>query len=62
MTRYIVQYVLDYQHRVQVGIHPASPEAAIEQAETAFDNATLWDDTGQMPLLFDDYEETDGGD
>ena len=60
MTRYIVQYVLDYQHRVQVGIHAASPEAAIEKAQSAFDTATLWDDTGQMPLLFDDYEETDG--
>ncbi len=60
MTRYIVQYVLDYQHRVQVGIHAASPEAATEKAQAAFDTATLWDDTGQMPLLFDDYEETDG--
>ena len=60
MTRYIVQYVLDYQHRVQVGIHAASPEAAIEKAQAAFDNATLWLDTGQMPLLFDDYEEKDG--
>jgi hypothetical protein len=60
MTRYIVQYRLDYEHRVQVGIETDSPEAAIEQAETAFNNATLWDDTEQMPLLFDDYEETDG--
>lgn len=60
MTRYIVQYRLDYEHRVQVGIEADSPEAAIEQAETAFNNATLWDDTERMPLLFDDYEETDG--
>ena len=60
MTRYIVQYVLDYQHRVQVGIHAASPEAATEKAQAAFDTATLWDDTVRMPLLFDDYEETDG--
>lgn len=60
MTRYIVQYRLDYEHRVQVGIEADSPEAAIEQAQAAFDNATLWSDTGQMPLLFDDYEEQDG--
>lgn len=60
MTRYIVQYRLDYVHRVQVGIKADSPEAAIEQAETAFNDATLWDDTAQMPLLFDDYEEIDG--
>ena len=60
MTRYIVQYRLDYVHRVQVGIEADSPEAAIEQAETAFNDATLWDDTAQMPLLFDDYEEIDG--
>jgi len=59
MNRYIVQYRLDYQHRVQVGIHAATPEAAIKKAQAAFDNATLWDDTGRMPLLFDDYEEKD---
>ena len=59
MNRYIVQYRLDYQHRVQVGIHAASPEAAIDRAQAAFDNATLWADTAQMPLLFDDYEEVD---
>jgi hypothetical protein len=60
MTHYIVQYGLDYEHRVQVGIEAASPEAAIELAQAAFDAGTIWDDTGQMPLLFDDYEERDG--
>lgn len=50
MTRYIVQYRLDYVHRVQVGIEADSPEAAIEQAETAFHDATLWADTAQLPL------------
>jgi len=60
MTRYIVQYRLDYVHRVQVGIEAASPEAAIDRAQSAFDNATLWEDTAQLPLLFDDYEEVDG--
>ena len=60
MTRYIVQYRLDYEHRVQVGIEADSPEAAIDRAQAAFDNATLWEDTAQLPMLFDDYEETDG--
>jgi hypothetical protein len=60
MTRYIVQYRLDYQHRVQVGIEATSPEAAIDLAQAAFDNATIWSYTGRMPLLFDDYEERDG--
>ena len=60
MTRYIVEYRLDYEHRVQVGIEADSPGAAIEQAQAAFDNATLWEDTAQLPLLFDDYEERDG--
>jgi hypothetical protein len=60
MTRYIVQYRLDYVHRVQVGIEADSSEAAIDRAQAAFDNATLWEDTAQLPLLFDDYEEVDG--
>ena len=60
MTCYIVQYRLDYEHRVQVGIEADSPEAAIDRAQAAFDNATLWEDTAQLPLLFDDYEERDG--
>ncbi|MCP5190699.1 MAG: hypothetical protein H6988_09955, partial [Pseudomonadales bacterium] len=34
--------------------------AAIDRAQAAFDNATLWEDTAQLPLLFDDYEERDG--
>ena len=60
MTRYIVQYRLGYVHRVQVGIEADSSEAAIDRAQAAFDNATLWEDTAQLPLLFDDYEEVDG--
>lgn len=60
MTHYIVEYGLDYEHRVQVGIAAASPETAIELAQAAFDAGTIWDDTGQMPLLFDEYEVKDG--
>jgi hypothetical protein len=60
MNRYIVQYGLDHEHRVQVGIEAPTPEEAIRKARQAFDSGSLWDDTGQMPLLFDDYEERDG--
>ena len=60
MNRYIVQYGLDYEHRVLVGIEAASSEEAIQKAQQAFDEGAIWDDTGQMPLLFDDYEEKDG--
>ncbi len=59
MNRYVVQYGLDYEHRVLVGIEAASPEEAIQKAQQAFDEGAIWDDTGQMPLLFDDYEEKD---
>ena len=60
MNRYIVQYGLDYEHRVLVGIEAASPEEAVQKAQQAFDEGLIWDDTRQMPLLFDDYEEKDG--
>jgi hypothetical protein len=60
MSRYVVQYALDYEHRVQVGIKATSPEEAVRKAQQAFDEGSLWDDTEQMPLLFDDYEEKEG--
>lgn len=56
----IVEYVLDYQHRVQVGVPSASDEEAVDKAQAAFDAGTIWDDTQEMPLLFDDYDEVDG--
>ena len=60
MNRYIVQYRLDYEHRVLVGIEATSSEEALRQAQQSFDEGSIWDDTEQIPLLFDDYEETDG--
>jgi len=59
-SRYVVEYCLDYVHRVQVGFTAKSRDEAIRKAQQAFDNGSIWDDTRQMPLLFDDYEETDG--
>lgn len=60
IVRYIVEYRLDYEHRVQVGIKATSRDEAIRKAQQAFDEGSLWDDTKHMPLLFDDYEEKDG--
>ncbi len=60
MKRHIVEYVLNYQHRVQVGIAVSSAEESLVKAQQAFDEGSIWDDTAAMPLLFDDYEETDG--
>lgn len=59
-TRFVVEYELDYKHRVQVGVAASSADEAAELAERAFNSGTLWDDTAEMPLLFDDYEEAEG--
>lgn len=56
----VVEYELAYTHRVQVGVPSISDQDAIAIAEEAFDNATIWDDKPDMPLLFDDFEETEG--
>ena len=55
--KYIVQYTLPYEHRVMVGVTAESREAAIAKAETLFDQGEIWDDTPEVPLLFDDFEE-----
>lgn len=54
---YIVEYELPYTHCVQVGVYADSVEAAEEKAEQAFNEARIWDDTPEMPLLYDDFEE-----
>jgi hypothetical protein len=60
MKRYVVEYTLDYVHRVQVGIEARNEKAALAQAEKAFDAGRIWDGSDAMPLLFDDFEEQDG--
>ncbi|MFM0307791.1 hypothetical protein P0D71_08315 [Paraburkholderia sp. RL17-383-BIF-A] len=57
---YMIGYTLDYSHRVVVGVRAASADEACRHAHAAFDIGTLWDDTPDMPLLYDDYEELDG--
>ena len=56
--KYVVQYTLPYEHRVVVGIEAESREAATARAEALFDEGEIWQDTAEVPLLFDDYEET----
>ena len=57
---FVVSYEIDYVHRVSVGITADSPEAAQQLAEQAFNDATIWDDTAAMPLLSDEYHESEG--
>jgi len=55
--KYVIQYTLPYDHRVMVGIEAETPEAATAKAEKLFDDGEIWQDSGEIPLLYDDYEE-----
>lgn len=59
MAMFVVEYTLGYEHIVRVGVTARSEEQAIKKAQAAFDAGAIWDDTAEMQLLFDDYEETD---
>ena len=59
--RYEVSYEVPYTHRVTVGVTARSKEEAIQIASEAFDAATLWENTPDMPLLEDEYYEKDDG-
>lgn len=58
MPKYVVEYSLPYEHVVRVGITAKSSEEATKLAEQSFRDATLWDNTPNRPLLYDEYEET----
>ena len=60
LKKIAVTYTIDYHHRVVVGVTASDSDIAIEMATKAFDEASIWDNTADMPLLFDDYEEVDG--
>lgn len=60
LKKFAVSYTIDYQHRVVVGISALNAESAIKIATKAFDGGDIWEDTPDMPLLFDDYEEIEG--
>ncbi len=55
----IVEYRIDYTHRVQVGVTAESDQEALDTAQAAFDAGAIWDDTSEMPLLYDDYDEVE---
>lgn len=56
--KYVIQYTLPYEHRVMVGIYAESREAAITRANELFDQGDIWNDTQEIPLLYDNFEET----
>ena len=55
--KHIVQYTLPYEHRVMVGIEAPTPDEASAKAESLFNDGELWEDTAEVPLLYDDFEE-----
>lgn len=57
LKKFAVTYTIDYKHRVVVGIVATDLLSAVNKGSGAFDEGTIWDDTPEMPLLFDDYEE-----
>lgn len=61
MTKHVVEYRLPYDHVVQIGIEADSAEAAEDKAQELFDSGDIWNDTAEVPLLADDYEEIDDG-
>lgn len=60
MKKFEVSYTLPYRHGVTVGITAKSAEEAIRIADAAFTDCSLWDDSEEMPLLYDDFEEVEG--
>jgi len=59
LKKFAVTYEIDYTHRVVVGVAAPDAETAKQLASDAFDEGSIWDNTEEMLLLFDDYEEVD---
>ncbi|EQD49577.1 hypothetical protein B2A_07628, partial [mine drainage metagenome] len=57
MKKYVVEYELPYTHIARVGIEAKSAAGAIKKAQRLFDKAQLWDDTQEVPVLMDQFEE-----
>lgn len=57
MPKYVVQYTLPYQHIVRVGIDAEDEEAALDHGLALSESGQLWDDTDEVPLFADYYEE-----
>lgn len=58
--KFVVSYSLPYKHHVQVGIKAETAEAATAKAGQLFDQGDIWDNTPEVPLLMDEFEEADG--
>jgi len=62
MNTYMVQYQLPYTHIVTVGVVAANEQEACAKARVAFEEGTIWNNTEEMPLLQDCYEESSESD
>ena len=57
--KFIVGYSLTYDHFVEIGIEAKNAEEAIKNADSLFEAGSLWQDSPDVPLLYDDYVEHD---
>lgn len=57
MKHYVVKYELPYTHIVMVGVIAENEQAACAAVSGAFDSGDIWNDTPEMPMLHDSYEE-----
>lgn len=58
--RFAVGYTIDYAHHVQIGLEAQNEREAIAKAEELFDEGSIWDDTPEVPVLYDGYDEING--
>jgi hypothetical protein len=61
LNSYVVTRETDAVHRLSVGVAAATADAARLSVEAAFNAGTLGDDTAEMPLLSDGYEDVRRG-
>jgi hypothetical protein len=57
LNQYVVTCETEAMHRISVGVAAATPDAARRIVEAALSKGTVGDDTAEMPLLSDDYED-----
>ena len=58
--KYIVEYLMHYEHKVRVGIEADSAEQAFAKAEDLVDGGRLREDSEAVPLLLDEVDEGRG--
>jgi hypothetical protein len=59
--KFVVEYRCDHAHIVRVGIIAKDEDEAVRLAESMMDAGTLHQDTSEVPLLMDEFEELDNG-